>query len=436
MKPMRVARLLAFGVAMRRREWAAPRRLRAYTCARLQRVVSIAAARVPYYRTLFREAGVNPAEIRAPEDLVRIPISDTRIMRRQTPGAIVVEGVDPGGLVCRRSSGSTGITMSSYLTPFERELQAFYAIRVFRAGGYRVKDLLLDLTEARVPAPRKIERLGLFRKRYLPITDDLARHARAIESMRPDVVLMLANLIEILAEAALKQGLRIRPRHIFTVGEHVTLHQRQLAREVFGVDPIDVYGATEFGPIAFQCAERRGYHVNTDSVILEIVDPHTDAPVAPGEVGKAVVTGLVNETMPLIRYALGDLAVVRDDRCPCGRSLPLLDSIRGRVSQMLFAGDGRRVPPWGPTTVLEETAGVERFQIVQEQAGALHVRIRGGPVDEGDLAGRLRRLFDPGLTVTVEYVDSFGAPEVGKFKKVICRVARPGADQDGEEVTA
>src|SRR5207244_11937336 len=90
-----------------------------------------------------------------------------------------------------------------------------------------------------------------------------------------------------------------------------------------------------------ECPEHSGLHVNADGVLIEIVAGGRPAP--PGTPGAIVVTDLSNFAMPLIRYQIGDVGVLADRACPCGRGLPLLESIEGREADYVVTADGRLV---------------------------------------------------------------------------------------------
>ena len=122
-------------------------------------------------------------------------------------------------------------------------------------------------------------------------------------------------------------------REVRTLGEASTPDLRALCREAWGVPLVDVYSAEEVGYIALQCPEHEHYHVQAESVLVEILDER-GAPAPPGETGRVVVTDLHNFAMPLVRYEIGDYAEVGEP-CACGRGLPVLRRIVGRVRNML-----------------------------------------------------------------------------------------------------
>ncbi len=406
--------------AFRRREWVDPESYRSLVETRLTRVVQVAAQRVPYYRDLFLRTGLDPNDIRTPEDLVKVPITTNEVLRALPHELVVAEGHPFEGLIDRCTSGSTGITLHTYLTPLERDLQALNAIRVFRSGGYRARDILLDLTEPYIPPPRWIEKLKLFRKKYIPHTEDIREQLEKMLAWEPDVILSLPTILDLLLDAGIEHNAVLRPHLVYTVGEHLSKHLRKRSMELLGCDPIDVYGATEVGPIAFQCPERDGYHINADGLVVEVVDAE-GRPLPPGVTGRVVVTGLQNEAMPFVRYSVGDLGRLREGQCRCGRGLPLMESVQGRIVEALFRSDGKSISAYGPIMIMEADQGLVRYQLLQDRPGALVVRIVGTMENRGDIVSGMKKFLGNDLHIEFEEVESLGTVGGGKFKLVLSR---------------
>lgn len=215
-----------------------------------------------------------------------------------------------------------------------------------------------------------------------------------------------------------------RIRQLRTVGETVTAELRHLAREVLGVPLSDFYSSQELGYIALQCPLQAHYHVLSDSVIVEVVR-EDGSPCEPGELGRVLVTSLHNYVTPLIRYAIGDMAVTGPD-CRCGRGLPVLTEIAGRVRNMLRLPDGSTHWPNFGFRRLLEIADLEQFQIVQTTVNAIEFRaVVGSPLDkEQELAisevlnQHLGHRFD----VSFAYPDSIPRSAGGKYEDFVSLV--------------
>jgi phenylacetate-CoA ligase len=145
----------------------------------------------------------------------------------------------------------------------------------------------------------------------------------------------------------------------FSYGEVLTPSTRKFIEGSFSCPVFQLYGSTEFGPIAFECPEERKLHINSNSFILELADSNGK----PSKTGEVLVTSLVNRTMPLIRYRIGDWASW--GKCSCGRTWPVLDSIKGRVDDFATLPSGKLRSAFsffGPY----KAPNLKGYQIVQE----------------------------------------------------------------------
>lgn len=159
-------------------------------------------------------------------------------------------------------------------------------------------------------------------------------------------------------------------RLVFTVAETVDDALRERARRTLGVEIADNYGATE-GFIAWQCPQG-SYHINAEHVLVEMVD-EAGHHVAPGKMGRVVITSLENFLMPLVRYDLGDYAIAAEGTCRCCRTLPLLDRVVGRQRVMFRKADGSIYFPYILIDALRLTA-IKQYQLVQLAPAAFRVR--------------------------------------------------------------
>lgn len=212
-----------------------------------------------------------------------------------------------------------------------------------------------------------------------------------------------------------------------TVGEHVSKDLRALAQEVLNVPVIDSYSSQELGYIALQCPENNHYHVLSDSVVVEVVredGSHCD----PGELGQVLVTSLHNHVTPLIRYAIGDMAVA-GEACACGRGLPVLTEIAGRVRNMLRLPDGSsRWPNFGFRKILE-IVELDQFQIAQTALESIEFRaICKSELDaaqEDAISQILRQHLGFDYQIEFAYPDELPRSASGKYEDFVCNIDEP-----------
>ena len=220
-----------------------------------------------------------------------------------------------------------------------------------------------------------MQKLGLFRRDYLSIFEEESIQLEAIKKLRPAVIYGYTSSLRILAEKLISNNLEPPfPKILMSSAELMDPATRQLLTEAFGTVPVDFYGSMEFGWIAWQCPQKNGYHINSDCLIVECLKDDGQ-PVEPGEEGELVITNLHSDAAPLIRYATGDSAIFASKSCSCGRSLPLLSSINGRLADCIVLPDGRKLSPYVITCTVEEIPGVRQFQVIQETDGSIRIRL-------------------------------------------------------------
>jgi phenylacetate-CoA ligase len=201
----------------------------------------------------------------------------------------------------------------------------------------------------------------------------------------------------------------IRPGRIFTSGELLLPSTRRRLVERFGCPVFDIYGTSETKEVAWECPDG-SRHVNADVVMVEVLDD-TWNPLPPGEEGQIVVTLLVNEAMPLLRYRTGDRGALQGGQCRCGLATPLLGVVSGREADVLELDAGQRLSSYALTCALEQVERVQRYRVDQVDRSALLVR---AILDPGAVAGtmeeRIRAALTPvvprTLRLTIEFVDA------------------------------
>jgi len=221
-------------------------------------------------------------------------------------------------------------------------------------------------------------------------------------------------------------GLGIRPKAVMTSAQTLPTASRQLIEEAFGCRVFDKYGSREFSGIAYECEAHTGHHVVGEGFIVEIL--RGGEPVKPGEVGEVVITDLNNTCLPFIRYRIGDLAVAVDPgfQCPCGRGLPLIGAIEGRVQSIIVGEGGRYVPGTFFAHLLKQYHyAIRLFQVEQTEAGSITFRVvKGGRYSEEALQEILTtfRRYLGNLQVNVEFVDNVELIRTGKRMASVSRL--------------
>ena len=263
----------------------------------------------------------------------------------------------------------------------------------------------------------------------LNVRTDIEKQLDWLLRENPDYLLTHASNLAALAELTLRRGVKLpRLRQARSFSETLRPGLRELVREAWGVGVADVYSCEEAGHIALQCPLHEHYHVQTENLVVEILD-ETGRPCAPGETGRVVLTTLHNFAMPLIRYEIGDYAEV-GDVCDCGRGLPVLQRIHGRRRNMIVLPDGRRHWPSFPRIRYTGIAPVKQIRIVQRSLSdidAIYTAERPlTPSETQGMVGAIQEALGFPFKVMLQAVDEMPRQANMKFEDIISEVAVPG----------
>lgn len=384
-----------------------------------------AADHVPYYRenwTLDQKAAAAKGLLEELPLLPKEPI-------RENPQRFLREDIKPRHVSVFHTSGSSGTPIATHWTV--REIRDSRALREVRSASWAGVSFKMPRAtfHGRIVVPDKdsrgpyhrfnlAERQAYFSAFHLgPAT------ARAyVEALRRHRIQWLTGYAVsyyLLARYIVDQELEVPPlRAVVTTSEKLTPEMRELMEKAYGCRVFEEYSTVENAVFASEC-ERGGLHVSSDAGVVEILKPD-GTPCAPGEVGEVVATSFVRRYQPFIRYRLGDMAAWATAPCPCGRELPLLQEVVGRIEDAVVGPDGRQVAQF--YGVFVDQPHVVEGQIVQEALDRIRAKVVPtagfGEPDVSDIQQRIRqRLGD--VEVLVECVPEIPRTSAGKFKAVV-----------------
>jgi len=299
-------------------------------------------------------------------------------------------------------------------------------LRALFDNGYRLTDRLVALAD--FPVKRRshwYQSLGIRRQKNITALLGIDDQIRELQREKPDLLIINPSRFEVI-ERKLREIIlsTVHPRIVMSGGSLLSRETRRRMEAVFGVPVIDLYSSWEFGNIAWECSRHSGYHMNADSLIIELV--RDGKRVSAGERGELIITSLDAYAMPLIRYQIGDLGLLTDHGCPCGRGLPLLERIEGRSNDGIRLADGKILHDYPITILLRSIPGILQFRLVQETLGEFKVDLVTG---EGFGAGTveraekgLREVLGPDITLQFQTVDAIPPDPSGKIRSVLSRV--------------
>jgi phenylacetate-CoA ligase len=222
---------------------------------------------------------------------------------------------------------------------------------------------------------------------------------------------------EDVAEAQLERQANIRLKYMVGTSMGLTERTRLLGMKAFAARTFSAYTSKEAHKIAHECPVSGGFHVNCELLLVEILDAAGN-PCSPGVTGRVIVTPFLGTAQPIIRYEQGDLATW-GTRCSCGRSLPIISRIDGRIrNQFQFAG-GRRFMPYLGYAHYRDLLKADRWQVAQ--TGPLDIEVRyispqpDQAIDFAALTQIYRSAFHKDLRVSYHRVTAMPLTPAGKF---------------------
>jgi phenylacetate-CoA ligase len=348
---------------------------------------------------------LDPYSIKGIDDLGKLPIIKKDIFKRQSHSELISKEKDILKLKRVRTSGSSGTPFEFYVDKLEDSWRKAIYMRANISCGQRMRDRWVVLT-----APHHFHdttgiqrKLGFFSQNCVSLWDPSEKKIDEISAIKPDVLDGYSGSLVLLAKELDRRGLNvIRPRLMFGNAEAIDLESRRYIEKVFGAPYCDQYGSAEVDRAAWQCPERGDYHMDVDSVVTEFVDEKGEL-VGPGEKGEVVFTSLFNFSMPLLRYAIGDVGSSSDEVCSCGRTLPMMKMVEGRKDSFLTLPGGRVVSPMIFNFVMSSFKfypHVDQYFIRQKKMDLFEVSLKmfEPSIAEGDIVrefqSHIKKFFD------------------------------------------
>lgn len=407
-----------------------------YSIQQFQKLLKHAFDTVPFYKDSFTRAGLVSSAIYTlqPSDILKLPFLEKNELRAFGTTTLLSSTLEKGGEFFP-SSGSTGTpTQILFSHPMHQRWSAGFEARIRHwagvdrftsrgtIGGRRV------VPDGHAKAP--FYRYNFIEKQvYFSAYHISADHARNyLEGIaRYGLQYMTGYAMSNFFLARFFEEMKLETpalKAVITSSEKLTGAMRETFQRVYGCKSFDSWSGLEACGLVSEC-EHGSLHISPDLGLIELLDEH-GKPVAPGEIGEVVCTGFVNYDQPLIRYRIGDLMRLGDKPCSCGRVMPVIKEIIGRVEDTVVGKDGREMVRFHGIFI--NLPNLIEAQIIQHTLDAFEINI----VTNGRWTAEEARLVKNRMTsqlgdVTVEIreVSALIRNPSGKFPAVISHVKRP-----------
>ena len=361
----------------------------------LRETVRHAYENAPATRRKMDEAGVRPADVKELTDLRKIPLTrkaDLKHIQKGEPPFGGLAAVPPRAM--RRIYVSPGPTFD----PEGRDKTHWRWEKPFYAAGFREGDIVQNTFMYHFSPAGLMFDEALLRMGCTVIPAGVGNTEMQAQVMKELAVTgyvgtpsFLMSILEKCKEMGIGPGDGLSLQVALVTAEMLPESLRARFRDEFGVQVRQCYGTADVGSMGYECYQAKGMHV-PDEILLELIDPATGNPVQPGGIGEVVVT-LPDRTYPLVRFATGDLSILTEDPCPCGRTSPRLLKLVGRVDQVTKV-KGMFVHPEQVAQLEKKVAEAASIQFVVTREGhedrmEMRVVLQGGVVPSDALAARI-----------------------------------------------
>src|SRR3989344_2045740 len=396
--------------------------IRQWQTTQLRRLLQHTFLYVPMWRDIFSGTRVSKGQIRELGDLAAIPLTskDTYI------GRMVEEYIDNGHRFTPRwnsTSGTSGKPFRSLLSSQYIEDTSYAGFALFRFllwnGGHFGDIASTKIAHIKQKTYSSPFRLGL---NYADFLKDQKNAYLQLAEFKPEVLMAYPSVLFDIARMMETDTTlpMLTPRYISSSGEILTPQVRSFVSEQLGAEVYNRYALEEIGVVGTECNRHNGFHVNSESIIIEITD-ESGKPLPEGEHGKVIVTDLLNYNMPFIRYDTGDRGSISFAPCACGLYTPRL-WLKSRSSAYLTFGN-RRIYRHEFIVLDELMHSVFQYQVVKHGENELLLRIVPGPTWKETIVEEIKKnllsLFGGGIRISVELVSNIPKTTRGKSNLIV-----------------
>ncbi|MEJ2721144.1 MAG: hypothetical protein P8181_08370 [bacterium] len=395
--------------------------------ARFLKLIQHAKSSVPYYRDV-----LGNIDVQSLGDIGKLPFLTKQAIQTHAE-RLKASNCPPGRFIPNTTGGSTGEKLEVYA-----DTKAQYASLILRGNtwtGWRPGEKQLQIwgEHQGLPVPR-----GLYKKfvatfvhrniilsSYNMSEENMFEYRRIINRHKPRVITAYTSALLLFSNFLMENDLGIySPKGIIGSAETLREDQREIIESVFRCKLLNRYGCREIGNIAQECGEQNGLHIHVEHLILEVVDEN-GRPCGPGQSGEIVLTALDNYVFPFIRYKVGDIGILSDRTCRCGRGLPMLEAVEGRVWDIIVGANGNRLV--GTFWLVEGVRGIREYQVVQEDYGSIVIKLvvddKFGSDDKQLLLDHVKTRCGEDMKVEFQMLDSIPLAESGKRRFIISHVS-------------
>jgi phenylacetate-CoA ligase len=434
-KLSREERYITYIRGLEKTQWWSYPELEKLQLERLKKLLHHANNNVPYYHRLFKKIDFKPEYIQSVNDLNKLPILTKEIVNNNF-NDLYVRNYSHNDFILSSTGGSTAAPMKFYIDKKWDACNMAAAYRSWSWAGYDLGDKMAYLWSAPNDVEESKKYMAKLRNYFLKTIwldafqlteENMNKYITLLTKFKPKIINSYSSVIFTFSEYINKIGIEnVKPEAILTTSDMLYDYKRKSIEKAFNCDVFDYYSGRDTSLQAAECQEHFGYHLSIENAVVEFMKENEH--VSPGETGNLIITDLCNYAMPFIRYDIGDLGSPSDEKCPCGRNLPIMKSLKGRTYDYILTSDGRLLAGifFHHILVHHEIQGIKEFQIIQLTKEKIIVFIVKNEKENTNDINRFISLIKENVgekvEVELQHVSSIPRTPTGKLMHVISKL--------------
>jgi len=433
-KHVKHAKVLPYYKQLQKHQWSTREENSKIQRIKLFKLIQYASQNIPYYKRIIKEQNIRFSEDTIFTDIKKFPLLTKDIIRKNFEQLYKFRD---NTYYRNTSGGSTGEPIILYQDSDYFAWNTATKILFDEWAGRKIGERMVSL----YGTLQDILKSGLGIKLYLRqqlsgITilktnrmseKDKYQYVKRINHIKPSIILAFNHE---LARFIQEHHLSVySPRAVMTTGGVLYPEVRVRIEEVFKAPVFNCYGSREVGSVACNCKKSSGLHLIPDIHYLEILDDHGKE-VKPGEAGNIIVSLLTNYTMPLVRYKIGDVGILSEKNCLCGRELPFLEKVVGRISGRFKNKFGDFISAEMLWSLFYFKENIRQFQVIQETTDLILInlvlieknKLKDMDRDFKEINQKIRKTMGHEITVKYNIVDEIEPSPSGKYMYIFSRV--------------
>jgi phenylacetate-CoA ligase len=420
---MSAIRKLFYLIIALNNQWKSEEQLKKEQLKKLKKTLTFAYENVPFYKEKFDSAKVSPKDLHKLEDLKKFPITTKKEIKSQPLKKLIRRDLDLEKCKIIPTSGSTGNPLKMVYDEDAGDFSKAINMRSYVSNGLGPFSKWASIGDAKNSSKSLwFQKIGLFNLLSINLFEPIDKQINFLEENKIKFLTGYPSQLQLISERLNKLNKKLNIKKIFSTAETLNPIQKKIISEGFNCKVIDLFGCIELNRTAWECDKNEGYHIDIDSIILEVVDDKGEE-VGNNKQGNVLYTSLHNYAMPLIRYEVGDIVTKKNKKCSCGRKLPLLSHVEGRKEDFLIGKNKEKISPIKINLIFRTSKGIKSYQIIQNSREKIDLKIvpnkEFSQKEINFLINELKSLFEKKSKINLKLTNSISKEGKTKLRPVI-----------------